>query len=96
MSVVADRFASFVDIVADSLDDHELTGDDLAARVHLSRFHFDAPATAHTRRSRGRSRGPMATAQRGGAGTQPASNSSHRTTSISIRPADCGCRHDRR
>jgi len=30
-----------VDVLADALDDHEATGEDLAARVHMSRFHFD-------------------------------------------------------
>jgi AraC family transcriptional regulator len=33
-------FADFVDILADALDDH-VSGDELAARAHLSRFHFD-------------------------------------------------------
>ena len=36
-----DTFATFVDSLADSLDDHEADGEDLAARAHLSRFHFD-------------------------------------------------------
>ncbi|MGZ4126431.1 MAG: helix-turn-helix domain-containing protein [Actinomycetota bacterium] len=34
-------FTAFVDVLADVLDDHDASGDDLAARVHLSRFHFD-------------------------------------------------------
>jgi AraC-like DNA-binding protein len=36
-----DTFTSFVDGLAESLDDHGASGDDLAARAHLSRFHFD-------------------------------------------------------
>jgi AraC-like DNA-binding protein len=36
-----DTFATFVDSLAESLDDHEAGGDDLAARACLSRFHFD-------------------------------------------------------
>jgi AraC family transcriptional regulator len=36
-----DTFATFVDTLAESLDDHDASGDDLAARVYLSRFHFD-------------------------------------------------------
>jgi AraC-like DNA-binding protein len=37
-----DTFAAFVDeLLAESLDDHDARGEDLAARVHLSRFHFD-------------------------------------------------------
>jgi AraC family transcriptional regulator len=41
MSVAADTFAEFVDGLADALDDHDLTGDEWAARHHFSRFHFD-------------------------------------------------------
>ena len=36
-----DAFATFVDTLAQSLDDHDASGDDLAARAYLSRFHFD-------------------------------------------------------
>jgi AraC-like DNA-binding protein len=36
-----DRFAAFVDVVAVHLDDHDARGADLAARMYLSRFHFD-------------------------------------------------------
>ncbi len=32
---------AFVDMLATQLDDHEANGADLAARMHLSRFHFD-------------------------------------------------------
>ena len=38
---LTDTFVSFVDSLAESLDDHDSTGDDLAARGCLSRFHFD-------------------------------------------------------
>jgi AraC family transcriptional regulator len=41
-----DVFATFVDAVADSLDDPATTGADLARRAHLSRFHFDRIVTA--------------------------------------------------
>ena len=36
-----DTFEAFVSVLTESLDDHTLSGDDLAARVHLSRFHLD-------------------------------------------------------
>jgi len=41
MSTAADHFTSFVDVLASVLDDHEATGEDLAARLYLSRFHLD-------------------------------------------------------
>jgi AraC family transcriptional regulator len=41
MSVATDTFTAFVDVLADALDNHHATAEDLAARVHLSRFHFD-------------------------------------------------------
>jgi hypothetical protein len=41
MSVAADTSTAFVDVLAEVLDDHETTGEDLAARMYLSRFHFD-------------------------------------------------------
>ncbi|GAB3761283.1 helix-turn-helix domain-containing protein [Microlunatus parietis] len=37
----SDTFAAFVDALSDALDDHAVTAADLAARVRLSRFHFD-------------------------------------------------------
>ena len=40
-STAADTFARFVDVLADSLDDHDTDGAALAARLHLSRFHCD-------------------------------------------------------
>jgi len=36
-----DTFLRFVDSLAAHLDDHQAGGAELAARVHLSRFHFD-------------------------------------------------------
>jgi AraC-like DNA-binding protein len=46
MSASADTFANFLEILADTMDDHEAQGDSLAARVHLSRFHFDRLVSA--------------------------------------------------
>jgi AraC family transcriptional regulator len=41
-----DTFAAFVHVLAASLDDHRASGRDLAARVHLSRFHLDRVVAA--------------------------------------------------
>jgi AraC family transcriptional regulator len=41
VSAAADTFSAFVDVLAGALDDHEASAEDVAARVHLSRFHFD-------------------------------------------------------
>lgn len=41
MSTITDTFARFVDVLADTLDGDEATADELAARAHLSRYHFD-------------------------------------------------------
>ncbi len=41
MSSASDTFADFVAELAEALDEHELTGEDWAARLHFSRFHFD-------------------------------------------------------
>lgn len=41
-----DTFATFVDSLAESLDDHDAGGEDLAARAYLSRFHFDRVVTS--------------------------------------------------
>jgi AraC-like DNA-binding protein len=46
VSVTTDTFARFVDVLASTLDDHEASGEALAARVHLSRFHFDRLVSA--------------------------------------------------
>jgi AraC-like DNA-binding protein len=40
MSTATDHFTRFVDVLAEALDDHA-GGDDLAARLYLSRFHLD-------------------------------------------------------
>ena len=41
MSAATDTFVAFVDVLADALDDHETTGEALAGRLCLSRYHFD-------------------------------------------------------
>ena len=41
MSTAQDMFVAFVDTLATSLDDHDAKGADLAAHLHLSRFHLD-------------------------------------------------------
>ncbi|HET8571870.1 MAG TPA: helix-turn-helix domain-containing protein [Candidatus Limnocylindria bacterium] len=46
MSAATDTFAAFVDVLADALDDDDATGDALASRLYLSRFHFDRVITA--------------------------------------------------
>ena len=46
MSTPVDTFTSFVDLLASGLDDHEVRGADLAARLYLSRFHFDRVVSA--------------------------------------------------
>jgi AraC-like DNA-binding protein len=47
-----DRFRSFIDLVADSLDE-PATGTDLAQRAYLTRFHFDRLFTAVVNESPG-------------------------------------------
>ena len=46
VSAPADRLRSILDLVQDSLDEQSITGEDLAARAHLSRFHFDRLVSA--------------------------------------------------
>jgi AraC-like DNA-binding protein len=41
MSAAVDHFTRFVDVLAEALDDHEATAEDLAGRLYLSRFHLD-------------------------------------------------------
>ena len=41
MSAAVDTFSAFLDVLADALDEHDASGEELARRVHLSRFHFD-------------------------------------------------------
>lgn len=45
-STGADTFVRFVDSLAANLDDHEARGEELAARMYLSRFHFDRVVSA--------------------------------------------------
>jgi AraC family transcriptional regulator len=40
MSATTDAFGRFLEVLADTMDDHEASRDSLASRVHLSRFHF--------------------------------------------------------
>jgi AraC-like DNA-binding protein len=46
MSASGDTFARFVGLLTASLDDRDLSAEELAARVHLSRFHFDRLVSA--------------------------------------------------
>jgi AraC family transcriptional regulator len=46
MSVMTDTFARFVNVLAVTLDDHDASGEALASRLHLSRFHFDRLVSA--------------------------------------------------
>lgn len=46
MSTTTDRFSDFVDLVAQTLDEPETSGEDLAARLYLSRFHLTRLVTA--------------------------------------------------
>jgi AraC-like DNA-binding protein len=41
MSTAADHFAGFVAVLADALDDHDATNEEMARRLNLSRFHLD-------------------------------------------------------
>jgi AraC-like DNA-binding protein len=41
MNAAADTFAAFIDVLAEALDDHGATAEDLAARLYLSRYHLD-------------------------------------------------------
>jgi methylphosphotriester-DNA--protein-cysteine methyltransferase len=46
MSTMTDTFARFVDVLATTLDDDDASGEALASRLHLSRFHFDRLVSA--------------------------------------------------
>jgi AraC-like DNA-binding protein len=46
VSTTTDTFARFVEVLSDTLDEHELSGEALASRLHLSRFHFDRLVSA--------------------------------------------------
>lgn len=41
MNAQPDTFAGFLNVLAADLDDHEARAEDRAARLHLSRYHFD-------------------------------------------------------
>ena len=41
MTAARDTFVAFVDLLTEALDDHEASGDDLAERLCMSRYHFD-------------------------------------------------------
>ncbi len=45
-TTATDTFSRFVSVLASTLDDHEVTGEALAARVHLTRYHFDRVVAA--------------------------------------------------
>jgi AraC family transcriptional regulator len=45
-TTASDTFARFVEVLADSLDDHEASGETLASCLHLSRFHCDRLVSA--------------------------------------------------
>ncbi|MGN6678515.1 MAG: helix-turn-helix domain-containing protein [Streptosporangiaceae bacterium] len=46
MTAAADAFTSFLDVLTDTLDDEDAPPASLAARAHLSRFHFDRLVSA--------------------------------------------------
>ena len=46
MSAASDTFARFVGVLAETLDEPDMNGAGLAARLHLSRFHADRLVTA--------------------------------------------------
>jgi AraC family transcriptional regulator len=56
MRTPTDTFATFVAALAASLDDHEVSGEELAARAYLSRFHFDRVVRAAAGETPGRFR----------------------------------------
>ena len=46
MSSATDTFAAWLDVLVDTLDEPGLTGEQIAARLHLSRFHLDRVVSA--------------------------------------------------
>src|SRR5258706_12922915 len=46
MSATTDAFARFLEVLSDSLDDHDAPAGSLASRAHLSRNHFDRLVSA--------------------------------------------------
>lgn len=41
MSTATDTFAAWLDVLVDTIDEQGLTGEEIAGRLHLSRFHLD-------------------------------------------------------
>jgi AraC-like DNA-binding protein len=41
VSSATDTFAAWLDVLVDTIDEPDLTGEEIAARLHLSRFHLD-------------------------------------------------------
>lgn len=41
IATTADTFAAWLDVLVETIDDHDLTGDEVARRLHVSRFHLD-------------------------------------------------------
>jgi AraC-like DNA-binding protein len=56
MRTPADTFVRFVDTLAAALDDHGISGNELAGRAYLSRFHFDRVVSAASGETPGRFR----------------------------------------
>jgi len=46
VSSATDTFAAWLDVLVDTLDEPGLTGEEIAARLHLSRFHLDRVVSA--------------------------------------------------
>jgi AraC-like DNA-binding protein len=46
VSIATDTFAAWLDVLVDTLDEPGLTGGEIAARLHLSRFHLDRVVSA--------------------------------------------------
>ena len=41
MSIASDTFASWLDVLVDTIDERGLTGEEIAGRLHVSRYHLD-------------------------------------------------------
>lgn len=41
MSIASDTFASWLDVLVDTIDEPSLTGEQIAGRLHVSRYHLD-------------------------------------------------------
>jgi len=46
MSAAADTFARFLEVLVGTMDDHGASGEAVASRLHLSRYHFDRLVSA--------------------------------------------------